>query len=260
MARAVEATRRADEPDPIKAAAAGDAASLPWGGRPLRLYQEIARRIEAMIQQGGYRSGDRLPAERELALVLGVSRPSAREAVIALEVAGIVEVRTGSGIYVRMSGPSGHARLRQFLAGDPGPGPYEALEVRRLLEGEAAFRAASRLDTGELAELRATIAAMRDDPAPVPRRGDAADRAFHELIASAAGNSVLAMMVSEVWDARTLPLWRRWMERTRTAAMHLERVEEHQRIVERLAAHDGAGARDAMHHHVDQVSRRFARG
>jgi DNA-binding FadR family transcriptional regulator len=229
-------------------------------GATPRLYQEIARRIEAIIGEGGYADGDRLPAERELAQRLGVSRPSTREAVIALEVAGIVEVRTGSGIYVRLSGSSGHARLQQFLAGDPGPGPYEALEVRRLLEGEAVFRAAARLDVGKLGELRMTIAAMRGDPAPVPRRGDAADRAFHELIASASGNGVLAMMVSEVWDARALPLWRRWMERTRTAAMHLERVEEHERIVERLAARDGPGARDAMHHHIDQVSRRFARG
>lgn len=228
------------------------------GGTP-RLYQEIARRIEAIIRESGYADGERLPAERDLARRLGVSRPSTREAVIALEVAGIVEVRTGSGIYVRMSGASGRARLQKFLAGDPGPGPYEALEVRRLLEGDAAFRAAARITAQELAELGATIAKMRDDPAPVPRRGDGADRAFHEQIADASGNSVLAVMVRELWDARALPLWRRWMERTRTAAMHLERVEEHERIVERLAARDGPGARDAMHHHIDQVSRRFAR-
>jgi GntR family transcriptional repressor for pyruvate dehydrogenase complex len=229
--------------------------------RPVvRLYQEIAHRIEAMIQQGGYTEGDRLPSERELAQLLGVSRPSTREAVIALEVAGIVEVRTGSGIYVRLSGPSGQARLRQFLAGNPGPGPYEALEVRRLVEGEAALRAATRFDAQGLAELRALVRTMRDDPAPVPRRGMAADRAFHERIADASGNSVLAAVVCELWDAQALPLWQRWMERTRTAAMHLERVEEHERIVERLAARDAAGARDAMHDHIDQVARRFARG
>jgi DNA-binding FadR family transcriptional regulator len=213
-----------------------------------------------MIQEGRYQAGDRLPAERELAQRLGVSRPSAREAVIALEVAGIVEVRTGSGIYIRLSGPSGQARLRQFLAGDPGPGPYEALEVRRLLEGEAAFRAVTQLTASQLAGLRATLSAMRDDPGPVPQRGDAADREFHELIAVASGNSVLAMMVHELWDTRALPLWRQWMERTRTAAMHLERVREHELIVERLAARDGPGARVAMQHHIEQVARRFARG
>ena len=227
---------------------------------PPRFYQEIAGRIEAMIQEGCYGQGDRLPSERELAHRLGVSRPSTREAVIALEVAGIVEVRTGSGIYVRITGPSGSARLRQFLAGDPGPGPYEALEVRRLIEGESAFRAATRLDASGLAELRAWALAMRDDPSPVPQRGLVADRAFHERIADASGNSVLAAVVRELWDAQALPLWQRWMERTRTAAMHLERVDEHERIVDRLAARDGAGARDAMHYHINQVARRFARG
>lgn len=246
-------TAAAEPPTPT------DRAMRP-AGAPSRLYQTIARRIDAMIQEGGYAVGDRLPPERELAQRLGVSRPSAREAVIALEVAGIVEVRTGSGIYVRLSGASDSGRLRDFLAGDLGPGPYEALEMRRLLEGEAAFRAAGRLDAGAIAELRESVEGMRVDPAPVPQRGDASDRAFHELIAANSGNSLLAMMVRELWDARALPLWRRWMERTRTAAMHRERVAEHERILARLAAGDGPGAREAMHHHIDQVARRFTRG
>ncbi|HEX5327491.1 MAG TPA: FadR/GntR family transcriptional regulator [Acetobacteraceae bacterium] len=251
------ATVRATQPS---AALDAGASSGPAHERPRRLYQEIARRIDAMIQDGLYQIGDRLPAERELAQRLGVSRPSTREAVIALEVAGVVEVRTGSGIYVRLAGPSGHDHLQRFLAGDPGPGPYEALEVRRLLEGEAAFRAAVNVSTGELGELRATLAAMRDDPRPVPRRGDAADRAFHLLIAAASGNSVLAMLIGALWDTRALPLWRRWMERTRTAAMHLERVREHERIIDCLAARDAIGARREMQQHIDQVSRRFAQG
>src|SRR5581483_9922785 len=187
-----------------------------------RLYQDVARRIERMIQEGRYGNGDRLPSERELAQFLGVSRPSTREAVIALELAGIVEVRTGSGIYVRTTGPSGSARLRQFLAGDPGPGPGEALEVRHLVEGEAAFRAATRLDRTGLAALHVRVSAMREDASPVPQRGMAADRAFHEEIANAWSNSVLAAVVRDLWDAQAMPLWQRWMERTRTAAMHLE--------------------------------------
>jgi len=235
-----------------RAAAAGGTEQS--AGVSPRLYQVIARRIDEMIQRGGYAVGDRLPGERELAQRLGVSRPSVREAVIALEVAGVVEVRTGSGVYVRLPTPS-----RGDLPGaDLGPGPYEALEVRRLLEGEAAFRSAARLDKRGFVKLRASIEAMRDDPSPVPSRGDIGDRAFHELIATASGNSVLAMMVRELWNARTSPLWRRWIERTRTAAMHRERVEEHERIAERLVARDGSGAREAMHYHIDQVARRFA--
>jgi len=255
MAKLAEASRRTTEREPSL-----DRQPISTPQRPARLYQEIAQRISTLIQQGGYQPGDRLPAERDLAQRLHVSRPSAREAVIALEVAGIVEVRTGSGIYVRLAGPPGHARLRQFLAGDPGPGPYEALEMRRLLEGEAAYRAATHIGPAELSVLRDTLAAMRDDPGPVPFRGDTADRTFHELIATASGNSVLAMMVHELWETRGTALWQRWMERTRTAAMHLERVREHERIIACLTERDGIGARDAMQYHIEQVSSRFSQG
>ena len=241
-----------------RTASAEPPAARPTG--PRRLYQDIARQIEIILREGGYGPGDRLPPERELAQRLGVSRPSTREAVIALEVAGIVEVRTGSGIYVRIAGPTSDIRLRHLLAGDPGPGPHEALEMRRLLEGEAAFRAATRLTEEDFAGLHETLSAMRDDTGPVPERGDAADRAFHEQIAAASGNSVLTMMVHELWNARALPLWRRWMERTRTADVHLERVREHEQILERLAARDGEGSRVAMHMHLDAVTRRFAQG
>ena len=67
---------------------------------PVRLYRQIAERVRVLIAQGRFASGERLPAERDLALQLGVSRPSVREALIALEVEGLIEVRTGSGIYV----------------------------------------------------------------------------------------------------------------------------------------------------------------
>jgi DNA-binding FadR family transcriptional regulator len=246
------------EPAPAEAGSAlvPDARANP----PRRLYQDVAARIEAMLRDGCYGPGDRLPPERELAQRLGVSRPSTREAVIALEVAGIVEVRTGSGIYVRLTGPVSDLRLRQLLSADPGPGPYEALEVRRLLEGEAAYRAATRVTAEDLAALRDASAAMRDDTGPVPLRGDVPDRAFHERIAAASGNSVLAMMVRELWEARSLPLWRRWMERTRTAAMHMERADEHAEIIAYFEARDADGARAAMQRHIDAVVRRFAHG
>ncbi|HTW53131.1 MAG TPA: GntR family transcriptional regulator [Stellaceae bacterium] len=91
-----------------------------------RLYQVIARRIDEMIRQGGYAAGDRLPGERELAQRLGVSRPSVREAVIALEVAGVVEVRTGSGVTCGCQRRRGAAR-GDLPGADLGPGPYEAL-------------------------------------------------------------------------------------------------------------------------------------
>ena len=103
-----------------------------------RLYQQVAERIKQQIQAGSISAGDRLPAEKDLALQLGVSRPMVREALIALEIAGLVEIRTGSGTYIRDRGKL------LFPMVDAGPGPFELLHARLLIEGEVAAEAAIR--------------------------------------------------------------------------------------------------------------------
>ena len=96
-----------------------------------RLYRQIADQIHALIVGGEYAPGSRLPPERTLAKQLGVSRPSVREALIALEVEGMLDVRVGSGIYVTQPGErGGHEPLN-----DP-TGPFEVISARGLIEGE----------------------------------------------------------------------------------------------------------------------------
>src|SRR5688572_15537739 len=98
-----------------------------------RLYRQIADQIAALIERGEYKAGQRLPPERDLAKQLGVSRPSVREALIALEVEGYVEVRVGSGVYV--VGP------RTEDAAEPlstDSGPFELIRARWLIEAECA--------------------------------------------------------------------------------------------------------------------------
>src|SRR6201985_1347931 len=99
-----------------------------------RLYRQIADQIAALIEKGEYTAGARLPPERELARQLGVSRPSVREALIALEVEGKVEVHVGSGVFVCKNQP------RKLLATllDPGEGPFELIRARWVVEGETA--------------------------------------------------------------------------------------------------------------------------
>src|SRR5256885_13049232 len=104
---------------------------------PRRLYRQIADQLRALIERGEFPVGSRLPPERDLAVQLGVSRPSVREALIALEVEGLVEVRVGAGIFVAMPRP--------VPVADPSneaPGPFEHLRARWLLEGEIAAEAA----------------------------------------------------------------------------------------------------------------------
>src|SRR6187549_1894483 len=100
-----------------------------------RLYRQIADQIAALIERGEYKAGARLPPERDLAKQLGVSRPSVREALIALEVEGYVEVRVGSGVYVQ------GARAAPTAAAEPLPedsGPFELIKARWLIEAECA--------------------------------------------------------------------------------------------------------------------------
>src|SRR5213083_2388922 len=102
-----------------------------------RLYRQIADQIAALIEKGEYGTGERLPPERDLAKQLGVSRPSVREALIALEVEGYVDVRVGSGVYVTGS-PAGGGESK--LAADSGP--FELIRARWVIEGECAALAA----------------------------------------------------------------------------------------------------------------------
>src|SRR5499427_417964 len=115
-----------------------------------RLYRQIADQIAALIEKGEYGVGERLPPERDLAKQLGVSRPSVREALIALEVEGYVEVRVGSGVYVSGTGASSSAAE---LPADSGP--FELIRARWLIEAECAALAAK-------AATRAQIRAMEE--------------------------------------------------------------------------------------------------
>src|SRR5437762_5389435 len=113
-----------------------------------RLYRQIADQLTMLITSGEFRRGERLPSERDLAVQLGVSRPSVREALIALEVEGLVEVRMGSGIYVRQSEP-GAARQRVT-----GEGPLETIRARQVIESELAATAARTMKKAQIAGLR----------------------------------------------------------------------------------------------------------
>src|SRR5881394_2117410 len=121
-----------------------------------RLYRKIARMISDLIAAGEFVPGQRLPGERELAQQLGVSRPSVREALIALEVEGKVEVRVGSGVFV--------CEPRKGTAGsllEPGEGPFELIRARWVVEGETAAIAAEQSTAADRDEMQRAIDELR---------------------------------------------------------------------------------------------------
>src|SRR5947207_4255369 len=159
-----------------------------------RLYRQIADQIAALIDGGEYKPRERLPPERDLARQLGVSRPSVREALIALEVEGMVEVRIGSGIYVLRGTGTPAAN-----GPDAAAGPFELLRARYVIESECAALAAKSAKKAHLQAIEEALAEMdrdlSDGHQPLP-----ADRLFHLRIAEATGNGALVAVVKMLWE------------------------------------------------------------
>jgi DNA-binding FadR family transcriptional regulator len=217
-----------------------------------RLYRVVSNRIEDLIREEGIKPGERLPSERDLATKLGVSRTSLREALIALELGGIVEVRGGSGVYVseqaapKADGPAA------------GPGPFEVLAARRLIEVEIAAMAAKNATDAAIDAILVAVEQMEELDV-VQRDKESADRNFHLAIARASGNSAMVGVVEYLWAQRGT-LWHKLKEHFQTEELRKQTLLDHRAILGAIASHDVAGARQAMRAHLDRVTRTFSRG
>lgn len=221
---------------------------------PGRLYEQIAQRIASSIDAGEFQAGDRLPAERELCQRYGVSRPSLREALIALEVDGLVEVRSGSGIYV-----VGPRKLRDGApAFDAGTlGPFDVGRARLYLEPRIAAQAARHASDAQLAQVRDKLEALR-----ACRVGSAglieADRQFHLAVADASGNPANGVMLDVLWQHRTTPLYYQLENRALARAAWARAMAEHDAVMAALDARDPVAAAAAMQRHMLNAERRMA--
>ncbi len=219
-----------------------------------RLYRKIARQLSDLIAAGEFAPGQRLPAERELAKQFGVSRPPVREALIALEVEGKVEVRVGAGVFVARPGPSALPSVS-----DEGEGPFELIRARRLIEGETAACAAREATEAEVAEIRAAVEELGRMERGA-RATDPADRAFHVAIARATHNGPLVAVVTLLWDQGRGTVYKQMERHFQTPALRVATLRDHQAIVEAIAAHDPRAARRAMRRHLARVAREFTTG
>jgi GntR family transcriptional repressor for pyruvate dehydrogenase complex len=209
----------------------------PSGERGRKLYVRIAETIGDTLLAGGYSIGDRLPAERDLAQHFGVSRPTMREALLALEVQGLVELRRRTGITVTLNGP------RSGFVSDSDKGALDLLQSRRLFEGEVAAAAAINITEASLAELTEALrqlTALPDDDAEAPFR------AFHVLLARICANNVITACIENLWSPHHGdPNLRARLD----AATRLGRdtwVHTHRQLFEAIGAHGPHAARAAM--------------
>lgn len=208
-----------------------------------RLYRGIVDQILTSIDTGEFPVGGRLPPERELAERYSVSRPTIREAIIALEALERVEVKTGSGVYVLESS-------RGWNGVDLSISPFELTETRAMIEGEAAALAAVMMTSEQLGELELALNEMAHGNTRVY---EGADKKFHSIISKATGNKMMQQVVDSLWYVRdNSPT----VNRAYQAICDIDgsaRVSEHLEIFEALKSRDGAAARHAMHQHFSRI-------
>ena len=213
-----------------------------------RLYERVARELAKEIAGGGYVLGDRMPSERLLAEQYQVSRPTIREAMIALEVDGMVEVVTGSGVYVRALAP------KTAVPAPADIGPFELFEARAAIEGEAAALAARSITPEDITLLEELIGKMEAANARDIPEAEGFDREFHLTIARASNNSAILMCVTMLWDARAASLQNvKFMEKVHGEGI-TPRIDEHSAIISALKSGDPDASRKAMRAHLRRVA------
>ncbi len=205
-----------------------------------RLFWRIVELIEASINAGDYPAGSRLPPERELASKFNVSRPTIREAIIALEVRGRVEVKTSSGVYV-LANPNAAQSINKINA-------FEVTQARALVEGEVAALAATTITDEELAELNQTLVDMEEG-----KSVEAADKSFHRIIADATRNEAMKNLVQSLWDLRASSIEVIKDYDKVCSKDNKKTIAEHKAIYKALKLKDATKARQAMHEHFDRL-------
>ena len=184
-----------------------------------------------------------------------MSRLSVREALIALEVEGPVEVRIGSGIYVRAPDPLTPARTPAEAAA----GPFELLRARYVIEPECTALAAKSAKRAQVQAVGDALDEM-DREMEAGRQPLPSDRLFHLRIAEATGNGALVHVIKLLWDERTGELFSKLEHHYDSPQLWRTAMSEHRAVLASIAAHDADAARAAMQRHMNQAYKRFSKG
>lgn len=214
----------------------------------------VAEQIADAIRRGVYRVGDRLPPERVIAEQTGVSRPSVREALSALQLAGVVDSRPGDGTYVARSPEEAGYRFLSLL--EESESPVEALEARRVLEQAVVTAAVGRMTEDALAAVRQPLERMRE--AAMRRDFEAfneGNSAFHSAIARATGNALIEKTIRSLLDimGQQLAVELRRRDYDLDSAFFAETYRVHEELFDALALRDARQAAAVMTRHFDLI-------
>ena len=216
--------------------------------RSQRRFEQVAEQISKLIKNGKLKPGMRLPPERELAKQLEVSRPTVREAMIALEISGLVEVRVGSGIYV-LDFSKQKKKLSNKIA-EIGHGPLELIEARKEIEGANAALAAQRIEPDSLKKMEKAIEKMVKEN----MNGADGDREFHLLLAKSTGNRVLETITAYLWEQQQhSPMWIKLIELMEEKKLHNVILDDHRTLLDALRRKDSEEAEAIMRNHLNHA-------
>lgn len=243
-------------------------ASLMRAPDRARGYMHIADALRQEIHKMAVPIGARLPSERELAQILKISRPSLREALIVLELQGEIEIRVGSGIYLkRAASLDDHAQSTSGALDSGidatlmGHSPKDVSQMRYFLEGGVAAHAARFISRDRLKELEGCVLAMRKALEAHDRSGDQpladADRQFHMVLSSVCGNRLLAQTLGELFDQRYTPIGGSMHRLFDNQSVWREAIQEHQDIYDAVAERDPLQAQAAMQRHLNRAHARL---
>ena len=224
---------------------------LPMSFKPIaspRLYQRIADEIASLIDSGSFKAGERLPAERELAQKMQVSRSSLREALSSLEMSQHVEIRLGSGVYVR----AGRRKKAQPSADHASP--FDVLHARRLVEGETAALAARNATPSQIKRMTLHFEGLANE-VRANRKKSKADREFHLCIARASGNSALVPLVERLLVDAWQPLDVHMEELFVSQGQERDLIAEHRAVLDAIISGDAVAAKRAMCTHLANAER-----
>ncbi|HET8588397.1 MAG TPA: FCD domain-containing protein [Nakamurella sp.] len=222
-------------------------------GQPRRRYLQVAEQLLEAIERGDYPPGSRLPGDREIAGSTKVSRPTVREALLALEIVGAIEVQPGIGAKVIGTGPTWDPDQELAALG----APRDLMETRALVEPLVAELCARRIGSESLVRLRSVV----DQSIEADRKGAPLSRlselgiSFHLELARACGNAVLSEMVCHLIDIEEHPLWALVNQiALRGQGTRRTQNDEHLAILAAIAAKNADAARTSMANHLERTN------
>ncbi|GLS90486.1 GntR family transcriptional regulator [Psychromonas marina] len=234
-----------------------------------RRYVAIGKALREQLSQDKYKVGDRLPTEREIAEVHNVSRTVIREAIIMLEIEGLVEVRKGSGVYVTNLPKSENLPINKtdtelqsnlLISAFSGLsvtdiGPFELLQARQLIESNIAEFAAHQITKSEIEAMKAVLEKEKN-ALNMGDNNEQYDYEFHILIAQAAKNDLLVEVVKLMWRMRLeSKMWEQLHAHIDTKDYQKKWLNDHQTILSALQRKDALGAKKAMWQHLENVKK-----